>query len=352
MNNQDSKRQDSKRNGCRMGCLGLIVLALIVLGTIGAVAVVTIAFVSDGVSDLKKSAIRHHGRNSGEMGVDEAPSLVEVWSSGSGDTKVARIRLHGMIMFDNSGFLAERDSASAALRAIKLATASHDIRGIILDIDSGGGGITASDIIYKAVHDFKEACEGRVVVAHFGDVAASGAYYVALAADKIVAHPTSLTGSIGVIMQSYNIRELAAKLGITDVTIKSGTNKDLLNPFHEVSEQQKQMLQEVVDALHGRFVTLVAKERNLSEEQVRSLADGRVMLAQSALASGLIDQIGYSDYVEKLMAELLEVESVQVIRYEEPSGLLDLLRRRPRFGFNFNALEEAGRARFLYESGL
>jgi ClpP class serine protease len=99
-------------------------------------------------------------------------------------------------------------------------------------------------------------------------------------------------------------------------------------------------------------VTLVAKERNLSEEQVRSLADGRVMLAQSALASGLIDQIGYSDYVEKLMAELLEVEAVQVLRYEEPSGLLDLLRRRPRFGFNFNALEEAGRARFLYESGL
>jgi protease-4 len=188
-----------------------------------------------------------------------------------------------------------------------------------------------------------------VVVAQFGDVAASGAYYVALAADRIVAHPTTLTGSIGVIMQSYNIRDLAAKLGITDVTIKSGANKDLLNPFGELTNEQRAMLQGVVDALQDRFVALTAERRNLDESVVRAIADGRVFLAAEALKHGLIDQVGYAENVDVLTASLLETNTVRVIRYEEPRGLMDLFLSQPGRGFNLQNLIDGGEARLLYK---
>jgi len=283
-----------------------------------------------------------------EWGADERPNLVEVWSSGSGEVKVARILVRGLILLDTPGLFSEGGTASAALRAIKRATVDPDVRGIILDVDSGGGGITASDILYQALLDFKRKGQGRVVVAQFGDVAASGAYYIALAADRIVAHPTTLTGSIGVIMQSYNIRDLAAKLGITDVTIKSGANKDLLNPFGELTNEQRTMLQGVVDALHDRFVSLTAERRNLDESVVRAIADGRVFLATEALKQGLIDQVGYAENVDVLAASLLETNTIRVIRYEEPRGLMDLFLRKPGMGFNLQNLIDGGEARLMY----
>ncbi len=342
------QNQEKKKSGCRMGCLGL--LALGVLAAVVLVAVVAgVALAAFGELRPGTAGWRHARQT--EWGVDERPDLIEVWSSGSGEVKVARILVRGLILLDDPGFFMENGSAAAALRAIKRASADPEVRGIILDIDSGGGGITASDILYKALLDFKDKEEGRVVVAQCGDVAASGAYYIALAADRIVAHPTTLTGSIGVIMQSYNVRELAAKLGIADVTIKSGANKDLLNPFRDLSPEQERMLQGVVDALHDRFVALTAERRGLDEPAVRALADGRVLLAGQALENRLIDQIGYAEDAERLAAELLETDALCVVRYEEPTGLLDLFRHRSRFGFSLRGLLGERRTRLLYQSG-
>ena len=140
-------------------------------------------------------------------------------------------------------------SASAALRAIKRATHDPDVEGILLEVDSGGGGITASDILYESLQEFRDADTDRVVVAIFGDVAASGAYYISLAADHIIAHPTTITGSIGVLMQSINARQLGEKIGVHDVTIKSGKNKDILNPLQDLTEEQRALLQGIVDDL-------------------------------------------------------------------------------------------------------
>ena len=283
-------------------------------------------------------------RYGGEEGVgeDESPNMVETWSLGQGDVKVVRIPISGMIMLGESSWYA--GNANTALRSIRRATHDPEVQGLILEINSGGGGITDSDIIYKALLDFKSASPGRVVVSIMGDVAASGAYYIALASDHIMAHPTSLTGSIGVIMQSYNFRELAAKLGVQDVTIKSGANKDLLNPFQEVKPEQRELLQKVISAMHDRFVTLVAENRKLPKEIVAPLADGRVFIADEAVKNRLIDSIGYNEDALVKCAELLETDAVKVFRYDEQVTLMDLFSSKPGIGMRFDL------KRFMQES--
>jgi len=267
------------------------------------------------------------------VGEDEAPYMVETWSSGHGDVKVVRIPVSGMIMLgDTSWYMG---NANTALRSIRRATHDPEVEGLILEINSGGGGITDSDIIYKALKDFKAAQKGRVVVSLMGDVAASGAYYIALASDYILAHPTTLTGSIGVIMQAYNFKELAAKLGVQDVTIKSGANKDFLNPFQDVKPEQKEILQKVISAMHERFVALVAENRKLPKEVVAPLADGRVFIADEAVRLKLIDGIGYSSDAQAKIAELLDADGVKVYKYEEQVTLMDLF-AQPGIGLNFD----------------
>ena len=327
-----SENRDSanKGHGCGFGCIlmvGLFVglglaVAILLMSGLGALNL------SQGSGRSFSGLFRHSGQC--DVGEDDSPSMIEVWSSGQGETKVVRIPVSGMIMLDENPWYS--GNARTVLRSIRRATHDPDVMGLILEINSGGGGITDSDIIYKALLDFKAAQEGRVVVTLMGDIAASGAYYIALASDQILAHPTTLTGSIGVIMQSYNIKELAAKLGIQDVTIKSGANKDMLNPFHDVKPEQKEMLQRVISSMHDRFVTLVAENRKLPKETVAPLADGRVFLADEALANKLIDGIGYSKDAQKIVAGLLGVKTVQVYRYSEEVTLMDILSPRPGIG--------------------
>ncbi len=282
-----------------------------------------------------------HGAEA-DAGEDEAPYMVETWSLGHGDVKVVRIPVEGMIMLGESAWYA--GNANTALRSIRRATHDPEVEGLILEINSGGGGITDSDIIYKALLDFKSAQPGRAVVSIMGDIAASGAYYIALASDHIMAHPTTLTGSIGVIMQSYNFKELAAKLGIQDVTIKSGANKDMLNPFQEVKPEQREMLQKVISAMHDRFVTLVAENRKLPKETVAPLADGRVFIADEAVRNRLIDSIGYNEDALVKIAELLKTDAVKVYRYDEQVTLMDFFASRPGIGMHFDL------KRFMQES--
>ena len=338
-----SENQESgkKRRGCGFGCMLLIGLFV----GLGIVVAVLLAG-SLGLLNLPQQGwhlgnLIHHGKVEADVGEDEAPYMVETWSAGNGDAKVIRIPISGLIMLGNDSWYT--GNANTALRSIRRATHDPEVEGLILEVNSGGGGITDSDIIYKAVLDFKAAQKGRVVVTIMGDVAASGAYYIALASDCILAHPTTLTGSIGVIMQSYNFKELAAKLGVQDVTIKSGANKDMLNPFQDVKPEQREMLQQVITAMYDRFVTLVVENRKLSKETVLPLADGRVFVADEAVRLKLIDGIGYGEDAQKKIAELLETDAVKVYRYDEQVTLMDLF-SRPGIGLNFNL------SRFMQEN--
>ena len=341
--------QEKKSSGFGKGCLvaALIMVGIMVLGIAGLIFL---------FASLSKD-FKVHGRHgstltasskSMEGGEDEIPVLNEVWSGGSGETKVVRIPLSGVIFLGENSWMGDTTPSLAALRAIKRATHDSEVEGIILEIDSGGGGITASDIIYKALLDFRQARKGRVVVTIMGDVAASGAYYISLASDLILAHPTTITGSIGVIMESYNIEELAKKIGVKDVTFKSGANKDLMNPFHEVSPEQRALLQAVVDSLYKRFVHLVAESRKIPEDEVRKIADGRIFTADDAVELKLIDGIGYSGDAEKEMAKLLNTSGLKIYRYEEENSFFDLLRMRRGFGANVSSFLEPHESRLMY----
>ncbi len=277
-----------------------------------------------------------------DAGADAFPALNETWSDGSGSNKVVRIPLTGLIMFGESeGFFSPAGATEMALQAIRRATYDPDVRAIIMEIDSGGGGITASDILYNALLNFRAADGTRQVITLCGDMAASGAYYIALASDHIIAHPTTVTGSIGVIIQSLNFRELAQRHGVVDTSFKSGENKDLLNPLGEISTAEKMIVQGVVDDMHKRFVSLVATRRNIPEGTLVPLTDGRIFTASHALELGLIDEIGYWEDAMSRTATLLGVPDICVYRYDQSVSLMSLLqvtsRLNPRAWFGDTA---------------
>lgn len=334
-----TEQPEKKRSG--KGCLWAVVILQSLVILFGFITIMGLAAIGSSLTGCEEDRT---------MGADDFPTLTETWSSGSGETKVVRIPLKGMIMLgeDRGPFSAAAGSADMALASIKRATHDPKVKGIILDIDSGGGGITASDIIYEAVKRFKEKDEERKVIAVFGDVAASGAYYVAAASDFIIARPTSITGSIGVIMQTINVQELAKKIGISDVTIKSGSNKDILNPFKELTPEQAAILQNVVDELHSRFVQIIARGRKLPEEDVREFADGRVFTAQKAIEIGLVDKTGYWDEALDEMAGILDVETVKVYRYTQEFSFSSIFGAHSSWDPIRGLLERMPRTRFMY----
>jgi protease-4 len=319
------------------GCLiAAIVGGVVVALGVSVLAAVLVAFTlsSSGNADGWKPGLE-------EGGVDEFPQLERTWSYGSGDTTVVRIPIFGVITRSaSSGMFGElSDPVGDVLACIQDATQDEEVMAIILEVDSPGGEVTASDVIYKALLDFKKAKKGRKVVALFGDVAASGAYYIAMAADYILVQPTTITGSIGVLISTMNFKELGDRFGVKDVTIKSGANKDLLNPLGEVTSAHLAIMQGVVDEIYGRFVSLVAEGRKLPLPEVRALADGRILTAKQAVDAKLVDGVGYWDDAVKKTAELVGVKTVKVFRYEQKESLWDLLRATSRSRLSVDGLK-------------
>lgn len=340
--------------GCLTGCLLAIVLPCVFFGLMALMAVSSIG--SAMKADEIKSSLGGLSPRLGEVadfGSDDYPFFREVWSSGDDEddsAKVVRIPINGVISFDEGRWNLKSGSAMTALQSIRRATLDEDVRGIILEIDSPGGGVTASDIIWDALLEFKAADTNRAVVVMMGDICASGGYYIAAAADHIVAHPTTITGSIGVIIESLNIKELADRLGIKDVSIASGENKQMLNPLHDLTDEQRQLLQNSVDALHGRFVSLVAEGRGLPKEKVAEIADGRVLIAEDAAKAGLVDDIGYFPDAAGAMADLIGSKSLHIVRYVRKASFMDMLQDEGFFDLKsgIRRLEEASRTRVRY----
>jgi protease-4 len=249
---------------------------------------------------------------------DEAPKLDETWSFGSGNVKVARIPLDGVIMRnEEEGFFTARaDMVESILTQVRAAERDTEMRAIILEVNSPGGGVTPSDEIYNALRKFRASRPDRRVVVFIRDLGASGAYYAAMAGDFIIAEPTAVVGSIGVIMQSMNFQGLSEKIGITDVTIKSGANKDMLNPFRPVDTNQLALLQVLIDDMQTRFSGIVVESRKLDRAAKPELFDGRIFSASDALNKGLIDEVGYWNDALARTAQLLDTGALRVVRYE------------------------------------
>jgi protease IV len=191
------------------------------------------------------------------------------------------------------------------------------VRALVVRVNSVGGTVTASDIIYRELRLYRERTQVPVV-AVLMDVAASGGYYVALAADTIVAHPTTVTGSIGTIMVSVNAHGLLEKIGVAPVTIKSGERKDMGSPFRALTPEERAIFQSVIDDLHRQFVAKVVERRRMPIETVQRLADGRIYTAEQALGLRLIDHIGYMPDALGLARRAAGLEEARVIVYRRP----------------------------------
>jgi len=200
---------------------------------------------------------------------------------------------------------------------LKKAEEDKQVRALIVRINSPGGTVTASDIMYREILSFKERTR-RPVVAVMMDVAASGGYYLALAADTIIAHPTTVTGSIGVIMLSVNAEGLMQKIGVAAITIKSAEHKDMGSPFRTLTPEERAVFQAVIDDLQRQFLAKVVAHRKLAPETARKLADGRVYTADQALAHGLVDKIGYMSDAVAAAKQAAGLDEARVIVYHRP----------------------------------
>jgi len=246
--------------------------------------------------------------------------LKEATIEGKGRDKILLIELAGVLAEEPLFTFESRPQVPLLARVreeLEKAADDEQVRAVVLRINSPGGTVTASDILYHEIQRFK-ARRKVPVIASILDVGASGGYYVALAADRIVAHPTTVTGSIGVLMLTVNSSGLLEKIGVSANYITSGRYKDMGSPFRGLTPEERAIFQEVIDRLYGRFVALVVRNRRLDETRVRSFADGRIYTAPEALELGLVDQIGYLEEAIALAKEAAGVPAAKVVTYHRP----------------------------------
>ena len=248
--------------------------------------------------------------------------LEEETVEGKGSSKILLLDLSGVLSEDLPSFSLGAPPPRVPLLArvreeLQKAEKDDQVRALIVRINSPGGTITASDVLYHELVAFKERRKVPVIAAIM-DVGASGGYYAALAADTIVANPTTVTGSIGVVMITVNAQGLLEKIGVAPLAIKSGPMKDAGSPFRSLTEPERAVFQSIIDEMYGRFVGLIVKARKLPEDRVRAAADGRVYTAEQALRLGLVDRIGYLEDVVTLAKERAGLEEAKVVMYHRP----------------------------------
>ncbi|MBF0232517.1 MAG: signal peptide peptidase SppA [Desulfamplus sp.] len=205
-------------------------------------------------------------------------------------------------------------SSKETIENIKIFREKSSIKAIVIRIDSPGGGVGPSQEIYREIMKTRKT---KTVVASMGSVAASGGYYAAASCDSIVANPGTITGSIGVIMEYANFQEIVQKIGLIPVVIKSGEFKDMGSPMRDIKDNERKLLQNVVNEIHMQFVRDAAQGRNIDIETMSKLADGRIYTGESALSLNLVDKLGNLDDAIELAGELAGIEGKIKIVYPE-----------------------------------
>lgn len=246
-------------------------------------------------------------------------ALVETVVDGQGRPKILLLDVTNVITDTPTrhafGLVEEESTVARVQSELKKAAEDRRVRAVVLRINSPGGGVTASDQVYAELLRWKRE-HGVPVVASLGDLAASGGYYVACAADWIVAYPTTVTGSIGVILTNLNVEGLLGKVGVRNETFKAGQHKDMLSPFRGATPEERRMIQDILDSLHGRFVAVVRDSRpRLDTAHLGDLTDGRIFDATQAQKAGLVDQVGDLRAAIDVARKAAGVEEARVIMY-------------------------------------
>ena len=235
----------------------------------------------------------------------------------SGDNRIALIRVEGVIL-----------DAQSTVGELKRFSENPLVKAIVLRIDSPGGGVVPSQEIHDAVKRVKNK-SNKAVIASMGTVAASGGYYIAAATDRIIANPGTLTGSIGVVMEMANVEGLLKKIGVEGVVIKSGRFKDVGSPLRKMGDEERRLLQSVMDDVHQQFIQAVADGRSLEVSEVAPLADGRILTGRQAKEARLVDELGDLDDAIHLAADIVGIEGEpKVLEPRRKFSIRDLLESR------------------------
>jgi protease IV len=282
-------------NGKRFGCLGILLVLLL-----AASFLLNLGLLADRV-ETKKQA--------GPANLDEE---IIIKATQKTDEKIAVIPVHGIISSEkgSGGSMVEETCDS-----LRQALEDDDVKAIVIDMDSPGGEVTAADAIYHAV---REARGKKPVVIYMQSLAASGGYYISCGGTFLMAHETTITGSIGVIIQTLKYRELLGKIGVESLTFKSGKFKDILNPARDMTPEEQAYVQAMVMQTYEKFLGIVAHERKLPADALRNgIADGRIVSGKDALAAKLIDGLGYVEDAYAKARELGHAPGAAVVRYEK-----------------------------------
>lgn len=246
--------------------------------------------------------------------------LQETTISGEGSDKVLLIDISGTLTTSkDSGIFSEPSLPARLKEELTKAEKDDHIKAIVLRINTPGGTVTSSDILYHELQEFKEKRKVPII-SSIMDIGTSGGYYVAMASDYIFAHPSTITGSIGVIMLTLNGQGLLEKIGIQPTAIVSGPKKSMGSPFRAMNDEERAIFQDVIDRLYARFLTVVEKGRpKLAAAKIRQLADGRIYTADVAKTEGLIDEIGYLDDAIERAKKSAKLSEAQVVTYTRSS---------------------------------
>ena len=240
---------------------------------------------------------------------------------GKGRAKVAVIPIEGLLANAREPGLLQEGDNKVDLLTQQLDRAARDsaVKAVVLRINSPGGTVTGSENMYELLRRFR-ATSGKPIVASVQEVGASGGYYVALSADRIVAAPTSVVGSIGVIFNAFSVEGGLGKLGIKSEVVKSGPMKDMASPFKDMSDEERKVMQQTVDEYFERFRSTVADRRKLDGEAIARVSDGRVFSGAQAKALGLVDQLGILEDAIDAARELGNARDGRAIMYRKPFG--------------------------------
>jgi len=250
-----------------------------------------------------------------------ADPLEEYTLEGEEKGKILVISISGIISDAPrmSVFTTRPSMVQEVVSQLRKAAKDSEIKALLLKINSPGGSATASDILYNEILSFKQKTKAKVVVAMM-DVAASGGYYIALPADHIMAHPTTVTGSVGVLFLSPNVSGLMEKIGVEVNVSKTGKNKDMGSPFRQATAEEKQIIADMIDQLGKQFLNRIAAHRSIDPRQLERISSARIFLANDALVLGMVDSVGYlAEAVSqaKKLAGLSENAKVVVYRRTE-----------------------------------
>lgn len=304
MSDNANRSQQPAPSGCLAAIARWILPILVFGGVMFFVFIVAMILLAANVGNLAEKLKEKNAHDFTE----------KIVKTGDSKNRIALISVNGEIG-GAGNYLAGEGTVYEISRKLRAAADDETVKAVLLCVDSPGGGLTAGDVLHNEIQRVQE--RGKKVIAHFGNLAASGGYYISAPVDYIVAQPTCLIGSFGVIMFHFEVDELAKKIGVRVDPVKSTGSKDMGSIFRPMSEAEKKFFEKILGVYHQRFIDIIASGRKIPVDKVKALATGEIYTAVMAKDAKLIDEIGYFDDALNYTIKTIANSKPEVFIYEE-----------------------------------